>query len=163
VNQISAPLKPKQFDYSQQGNRCKVAKIEIPVRVYYEDTDAAGVVYYARYLHFMERARTDWLRALGIEQQALVERENIVFVVSRVEVDYHRPARLDDLLTVTAEVVERRRVGFTFDQEIRRQGDGELLCSGRVSAACLDAARMRPRALPEALMKKIVTEIENGF
>ena len=136
-----------------------MAKIELPVRVYYEDTDAGGVVYYARYLGFMERARAEWLRALGIEQDVLVERDNIIFAVTRVEVDYRRPARFDELLTVTAEVVERRRVGFTFHQEVRREEDEELLCSGRVWAVCLDATRMRPRPLPDYLM----TEIENGF
>jgi acyl-CoA thioester hydrolase len=122
--------------------------LELPVRVYYEDTDAAGVVYYARYLGFMERARTEWLRALGIEQQTLAQQENIIFAVTRVEVDYRRPARLDDLLTVTAQVAKRRRVGLTFHQEIRRREGGELLCSGKVSVVCLDAARLRPRALP---------------
>ena len=136
-----------------------MAKFEWPVRVYYEDTDAGGVVYYARYLHFMERVRTEWLRALGIEQAALVERENIIFAVTRVEADYRRPARLDDLLLVTAEVAERRRVGFTFNQEIRRKDDDTILCSGRISVVFLDAARLRPRPLPQYLL----TEIDNGL
>jgi len=136
-----------------------VAKFEWPVRVYYEDTDAGGVVYYARYLHFMERVRTEWLRQLGIEQAALVERDNIIFAVTRVEADYRRPARLDDLLLVTAEVAERRKVGFTFYQEIRRKADAMLLCSGRISVVCLDAARLRPRPLPQHLLM----EIDNGL
>ena len=136
-----------------------MAKIELPVRVYYEDTDAGGVVYYAKYLGFMERARAEWLRALGIEQDVLVERDNIIFAVTRVEADYRRPARLDDLLLVTAEVAERRKVGFTFFQEIRRKDDDTLLCSGRISVVCLDAARLRPRPLPQYLL----TEIDNGL
>ena len=91
-----------------------MAKIELPVRVYYEDTDAGGVVYYAKYLGFMERARAEWLRERGIEQDVLVRRDNIIFAVTRVEVDYRRPARFDELLVVTAEIAERRKVGFTF-------------------------------------------------
>lgn len=136
-----------------------MAKIELPVRVYYEDTDAGGVVYYAKYLGFMERARAEWLRERGIEQDVLVKRDNIIFAVTRVEVDYRRPARFDELLVVTAEIAERRKVGFTFYQEVRRKDDDELLCSGKVWAVCLDATRLRPRPLPES----VLTEIDNGL
>lgn len=132
---------------------------EWPVRVYYEDTDAGGVVYHSRYLNFMERARTEWLRALGFEQDLLVERDNVIFVLRRVEVDFLLPARFNELLSVTSELAERRRASLIFHQEIRRQADGRLLCGGRIKVACLDAARFRPRPLPEGLLM----EIANGL
>ena len=130
-----------------------------PVRVYYEDTDAGGVVYHSRYLNFMERARTEWLRTLGFEQDLLVERDNVVFVLRRAEVDFLLPARFNELLSVTNELAEQRRASLIFHQEIRRQADAQLLCSGRIKVACLDAARFRPRPLPESLLM----EIANGL
>jgi acyl-CoA thioester hydrolase len=130
-----------------------------PVRVYYEDTDAGGVVYHSRYLNFMERARTEWLRALGFEQDRLAERDNVVFVLRRAEVDFLRPARFNELLSVSSELAEQRRASLIFQQEIRRQADDRLLCSGRIKVACLDAVRFRPRSLPEGLLM----EIANGL
>lgn len=126
-----------------------------PVRVYYEDTDAGGVVYYANYLKFMERARTEWLRTLGFEQDALMRDPGVLFAVRRVEVDYLRPARFNDALTVVARMVERGRASLTFEQEILREPDGELLSRGRIRIACLDAASFRPAPLPEVIQEKL--------
>ncbi len=130
-------------------------RFQFPVRVYYEDTDAGGVVYYANYLKFMERARTEWLRALGFEQDVLLRDPGVVFAVRRVEVDYLKPARFNDALTVLARVAEQGRASLTFEQEIRRQPDGELLSRGLVRIACLDAASFRPVPLPAAIQESL--------
>jgi len=120
------------------------------VRVYYEDTDTGGVVYYANYLKFMERARTEWLRSLGFEQDQLIRDAGIIFAVRSVEVDYLRPARFNDALTVTAEVVHNGGASITFRQEVRR-GD-EVLCRGKVKIASLDAQTLRPKPAPAAIV-----------
>jgi acyl-CoA thioester hydrolase len=126
-----------------------------PVRVYYEDTDSGGVVYYANYLKFMERARTEWLRSLGFEQDRLIDEENVIFVVRRVEADLLSPARFNDVLVATARISEQRRASLTFGQEIRREADNQVLCRGEVKVACLDAKNWRPTALPGALLEEI--------
>ncbi len=126
-----------------------VKPFSIRVRVYYEDTDAAGVVYYANYLKFMERARTDYLRSLGIGQAGLKSGENLAFVVVNADISYHKPARLDDELWVSSDVTERGRSLLIFEQQVRRDDvDGELLCSGRIRAACVYADSLKPRSLP---------------
>ena len=123
-----------------------------PLRVYWEDTDAGGVVYYATYLKFLERARSEWLRTLGVDQAALLRDERLQFVVVEANVRYHRPARFDDELVVTAKLAELRGASVTFAQEVRRDGDaGELLVSATVRAACLDSDSLRPRPLPKIL------------
>lgn len=123
-----------------------------PLRVYWEDTDAGGVVYYATYLKFLERARSEWLRTLGVDQAALLRDERLQFVVVEANVRYHRPARFDDELVVTAKLAELRGASVTFEQEVRRDGDaGELLVSATVRAACLDSDSLRPRPLPKIL------------
>lgn len=119
-------------------------------RVYYEDTDAGGVVYYVNYLKFMERARTEWLRALGCAQSQLVA-ENLLFVVHSAEARYLAPARLDDELLVSAEVVELNRASLRFRQQVRRASDAALLCEGQIMVACVRADSFKPRAMPEAL------------
>jgi acyl-CoA thioester hydrolase len=119
------------------------------VRVYYEDTDAAGVVYYANYLKFLERARTEWLAAAGVALIALEREHNAVFVVHRLEIDYHRAARLGDSLTVSLEPVERSRVRLVAAQNIAR-GD-EPIANARVVLACLDPRTWRPVAIPECI------------
>ena len=119
-------------------------------RVYYEDTDAGGVVYYVNYLKFMERARTEWLRSLGMYQSQLAE-ENLLFVVHSVEARYLASARLDDELRVTAEVVEARRVSLRFRQQVRRVADDLLLCEGHTLVACVHADSFKPRAVPQVL------------
>jgi acyl-CoA thioester hydrolase len=136
-----------------------------PVRVYWEDTDAGGIVYYANYMKFMERARTEWLRALGIDQARLKEEHGLMFVVVDVEAHYRKPARYNDQLQVTCKVRETTRASITLDQEVYRdaaaQGcagaavGGELLLDGRVRAACLDAQTYRPRPLPPELWTQI--------
>lgn len=123
------------------------ACFRLPVRVYYEDTDAGGVVYYANYLKYMERARTEWLRAAGWEQTDLAGAHGVLFAVRSVALDYHAPARLDDALEVEARVVAIGRARIDFTQQVLR--DGKPLCAGRVRIACLDAATFRPRALPD--------------
>lgn len=123
-----------------------------PVRVYYEDTDAGGVVYYANYLKFMERARTEWLRQLGFEQDELRDKEGILFIVRRLSVDYLRPARFNDELLVSATIKQQGRASLTFQQEIRSADGSQLLCRGEVQVAALDVARFRPTSLPATLM-----------
>ncbi len=119
-------------------------------RVYYEDTDAGGIVYYVNYLKFMERARTERLRDLGFAQSALVG-ENLLFVVHSSEARYHAPARLDDELLVSAEVIELNRASLRFRQQVRRATDDALLCEGQFLVACVRADSLKPRAFPEAL------------
>ena len=120
-----------------------------PVRVYYEDTDTAGVVYYANYLKFCERARTEWLRALGISQQDLISTRQIAFVVARVEADYLRGAELDDALTVISSIAETGAASVVFRQEIRRTDD--LLFVARVKIACVDWQKRRAMRIPDDL------------
>jgi acyl-CoA thioester hydrolase len=127
-----------------------------PVRVYWEDTDAGGIVYYANYMKFMERARTEWLRAIGIDQARLKEEHGLMFVVVDVEAHYRKPARYNDQLQVTCKVRETTRASITLDQEVYRETvGGELLLDGRVRAACLDALKYRPRPLPPELWEQI--------
>jgi acyl-CoA thioester hydrolase len=133
-------------------------RFEWPVRVYYEDTDAGGVVYHSRYLNFLERARTEWLRSMGFEQDELARQDNVIFVVRHLDVDFLRPARFNELLSVTTRVLERRRVSLLFHQEICRDADRSPLCAARVKVACLDAARFRPCPLPASLLTEIMHE-----
>lgn len=128
----------------------------IPVRVYYEDTDAGGVVYYANYLKFMERARTEWLRSLGFEQDELLRREGILFAVRSVRLEFEQAARFNDVLEVTAQVVRRGGASLSFAQEVRRAQ--ATLCRGEVKIACLEAASFRPRPIP----RNIILSIDNG-
>jgi len=124
---------------------------EWSLRVYYEDTDAGGVVYHARYLHFMERARTEWLRALGFDQHRLRTEQGILFAVRRTSIDFVRPARLDQALRVTARASGNGRASLDFSQQVLDAESGSLCCKATVNVACIDAVRMRPRRLPEAL------------
>ena len=125
---------------------------ELPIRVYYEDTDAQGVVYYANYFRFMERARTEWLRSLGVDMVRLQDEERRIFVVAEVNVKFHAPARLSDELVVTAGLRDLTRVAFDIEQKIfRNSTDGDLLISGIVKAAYLDADSMRPKRVPSSI------------
>ena len=129
--------------------------IELPIRVYYEDTDAQGVVYYANYFRFMERARTEWLRSLGVDMVRLQEVERRIFIVAEVHAKFHAPARLGDDLVVTAKLLGLTRVSFDIDQKIYRdRTDGDLLVSGIVKAAYLDADSMRPTRVPPSLFEE---------
>ncbi|WEF23718.1 tol-pal system-associated acyl-CoA thioesterase [Paracoccus sp. S3-43] len=129
----------------------------LPVRVYYEDTDLAGIVYYANYLKFIERGRSEWLRALGVDQVALKEGGR-VFAVRRIEADYLRPARFDDLLTVETTLAQATAARIVMDQAVRR-GDA-VLFTARVTLACLDAAG-RPVRLPASLARRLATPSGN--
>jgi len=124
-----------------------------PVRVYYEDTDAGGVVFYANYLKFFERARTEMLRAMGYEQDELMANEGVIFVVRSVQVDYLSPARFNELLHVSARISLAKKASLTFEQTITRGND--MLCKGSVRIACLDAHVMRPKAIPETLFRAL--------
>ena len=135
-----------------------MAEFVWPVRVYYEDTDSGGVVYYANYLKFMERARTEWLRRLGFEQDGLIRDEGIIFAVRSVELEYLRPARFNDELQVSAQVVHQGGASITFQQQVRRAD--ELLCAGKVKIVSLDAASFRPRPAPAAVVECVKRDME---
>ena len=124
-----------------------------PVRVYYEDTDAGGIVFYANYLKFFERARTEWLRAAGIGQQDLIASDNAGFVVKSATIDYHAPARLDDEITLTLAVEKLGRASVQFAQKAYR-GD-QLLAEASVKVGCVDLASVRPRSLPGHVADKM--------
>lgn len=125
----------------------------LPLRVYYEDTDTAGIVYYANYLRYLERGRTEWLRALGVEQLRLAEETGIVFAVRSLNIEYLKPARLDDQLAVLTELTLAGRAQVMLKQWIER--GGETLVEATVRVACLDAQKMKPAALPEAIRRKM--------
>lgn len=124
----------------------------VPVRVYIEDTDAGGIVYYVNYLKFMERARTEFLRALGYDKPAILTTGQLL-VVHSASVNYRRPARLDDSLSVTAVPVKIARSSVIFLQQVFRER--ELLCEANIRIACVDASSMKPSALPEDIHAKI--------
>ena len=129
------------------------AVFSFPIRVYYEDTDTGGVVYHSNYLNFMERARTEWLRDLGFEQDELIRTDGVIFAVSAVNVSFHRPARFNDLLSVSVQMTRRGAASLTLGQEVRR-GD-ELLASGEVRIACIDGQRFVPVAIPARIVDKV--------
>ncbi|MGH8687392.1 MAG: tol-pal system-associated acyl-CoA thioesterase [Burkholderiales bacterium] len=124
-----------------------------PLRVYYEDTDFGGVVYYANYLRFFERARTEWLRSLGLEHPRLAREDGLQFVVRRAEIDFKRGARLDDELTITVELAERKRTYVTLRQQALR-GE-EPMAIAIVQAACIHRDTLKPAALPAALAARL--------
>ncbi len=127
---------------------------ELPIRVYWEDTDAGGIVFYANYLKFFERARTEWLRTLGVGQRALRDSTGGMFVVSEAQLKYHRSARLDDELIVTAALQERGRASLTIAQQALRKtaGNPELLCEGLIRIGWVDAAAMKPARIPTSVL-----------
>jgi acyl-CoA thioester hydrolase len=127
-----------------------------PVRVYYEDTDAGGVVFYANYLKFFERARTEMLRAMGYEQDQLIATDGIMFAVRSVQVDYLSPARFNELLHVSAEVVQVKKASLTFEQHITRGDD--VLTKSMIKIACLDAQNLRPKIIPDYLIEHLKNE-----
>lgn len=131
------------------------ASFTLPVRVYYEDTDAGGVVYYANYLKFCERARTDWLRAIGFEQRQLAAEQNLVFVVRTVKADYRQPAVLDDLLDVVTAIERLGRASLVFAQRILR--DGQPIFDAQITIACIDSVARRAIPLPPAVRAQFAT------
>ncbi len=134
-------LQPELFAYA------------FPVRVYFENTDAGGVVYHAEYLKFLERARTEWLRHLGFDHQALARNHRVVFVVTQMAIDFMKPARLDDNLAVSVQLESLGKVRSVFAQEIRREED--LLVRAKVTVACVTGEHFKPAEIPDALRRKM--------
>ena len=131
------------------------ADFQHPVRVYWEDTDAGGVVYHAQYLAFMERARSEWMREIGFGQEALRE-ANLCFVVRSMEIDFRMPAKLDDLLSVSVRLAQCRGASLVIAQEVRR--GAELLAGAEVRVAAVSADRFRPVPIPEAVLARLNPE-----
>ncbi len=138
---IKPTLQPELFVYS------------FPVRVYFENTDAGGVVYHGEYLKFLERARTEWLRHLGFDHQALARDHRVVFVVTAATIDFARAARLDDNLLVSVRLNSLGKVRCVFAQEIRR--DDEVLVRAAITVACVTGENFKPVEIPEALRRKM--------
>ena len=126
-----------------------------PVRVYYEDTDAGGVVYYANYLKFMERARTELLRCAGFEQDQLKKEQGLIFAVHSLTVNYKKPAVFNDELIVTTEITSLGKASLTFKQRVCRKIDSVDLCDAEVKVACLNADRFSPHSIPQAIVEKV--------
>lgn len=127
-----------------------------PVRVYYEDTDLGGVVYHANYLRFMERARTEWLRALGFEQDQLRHHHGVQFVVVAAQLEFLRPARFNDELRVSVAIKSRRRASLVFSQDIRLASPGHAhVCTAEIRAACVNAASFKPCPLPKSILAEL--------
>ena len=133
----------------------KNSKSEFSYRVYYEHTDGGGVVYHARYLNFFERARTDWLRERGIIQSDLQRLHNMVYAVTSAEIKFNKPARMDDSLTVSCQLIKARRASVEFYQEMHNQ-DGVLLSSVVIMAACIKADTFSVMALPKQLREDLI-------
>ena len=128
------------------------------VRVYWEDTDAGGVVYHSRYLNFFERARTEWLRAMGVHQARLAEQDNVLFAIRHMDIDFQQAARLDDELDVTVHTVDARGVRMTFRQDMTRCSDQQTVATAKLTAVCLKADSFKPTRMP----KWIRAEINNA-
>lgn len=133
------------------------AHFVFPIRIYWEDTDAGGIVFYANYLKFFERARTEWLRSLGIQQQSLKEESGGMFVVSETQIKYFSPARLDDLLEVTARTAEAGRASLVLAQQAWLTVDGErkLLAEGTIRIGWVDSQTMKPGRIPAAILEAL--------
>ncbi len=129
-------------------------EFRLPLRVYYEDTDAAGIVYHANYLKFMERARTEWLRALGFEQDDLARRYGIAFVVRNAELDYIRAAHFNDALTATCAPTRCGRASVEFLQKVF-DAQGQLICQGNIRVGSVDFRRMVPLRIPDDIFERI--------
>lgn len=123
----------------------------LPIRIYYEDTDAGGIVYYANYLKFFERARTEWLRELGFSQHALLE-HGIAFVVRHVDMHYHMPAQFDDEITVYSNLSELKKASMVFTQTVKKEDS--VLVSATIQVACVKLAQMKPCAIPKDIYKE---------
>jgi acyl-CoA thioester hydrolase len=128
------------------------------LRVYWEDTDAGGVIYHSRYLNFFERARTEWLRTKGINQSKLAEEQNIVFGIRKMDIDFLMAGRMDDELEVTVHSVKLGGASMRFSQDMNRVADGKLIASAEVTAVCLSAGSFKPVRTPEWLRVRIDNE-----
>ncbi|MGR6981028.1 tol-pal system-associated acyl-CoA thioesterase [Testudinibacter sp. P27/CKL/0425] len=129
---------------------------KMPIRVYYEDTDAGGVVYHARYLHFFERARTEFLRNSGFEQQQLLAQYQLAFVVRSMQIDYRVAARLDDYLTVETQISQMKKASIVFEQKLFRQD--ELLSNATVLVATVNLSKMKPEPIPDAIRTALASK-----
>ena len=139
-----------------------MSTFQIQVRVYYEDVDIGGVVYYANYLRYFERARSDWLRSLGVNQERMAAVEGVGFVVARAEIDFRIGARLDDLLEVTVKLLEQKKTYFWLAQEARHaagENAGRICAAARIQAACVRHKDMRPQPIPETLAAVIKSRL----
>ncbi len=132
-----------------------------PIRVYYEDTDAGGVVYYANYLRFFERARTEWLRTCGFEQDQLKDQHQLVFAVRSVNIDYLSPARFNQLLSVNTEIAEFRGASILFSQQITDTNTekNQVLCTANVRVVCIDTQTFTPRPIPKSIRKELLQHV----
>lgn len=124
------------------------------LRVYYEDTDAGGVVYHSKYLNFMERARSEWLRRLGFEQDVLRAGQNLLFTVRKVDIDYLKPAFFNELLEIHSRVTDERRVSLVFEQIVYNRSS-EMICRADVVIVCINANKMKPAAIPENILTEL--------
>ena len=125
------------------------------IRVYYEDTDSGGVVYYANYLKFIERGRSEFLRDMGFEQDQLIENQGAIFAVRSLKAEYLLPARFNDMLMVHTQVEKSRRASLIFSQKITDLKQNKVLFEAQVTVACLDAQKFKPRAIPSDILEKI--------
>jgi acyl-CoA thioester hydrolase len=128
----------------------------LPIRVYYEDTDAGGVVYHSNYLNFFERTRTEMLRHLGFQQNELREEYGVIFAVRSMQIEYLSPAKFNDLVQVSATISQTKKASLTFEQSIKR--DEVTLCTASCKIACLDSIKLSPKAIPDFLLKQFLTE-----
>ncbi|MEW4983126.1 MAG: tol-pal system-associated acyl-CoA thioesterase [Cycloclasticus sp.] len=127
-----------------------------PIRIYYEDTDMQGIVYYANYLKYLERARTEFLRSEGFEQGALIDEQGVAFAVRAVQMDYLKPAKFDDNLTVQTHIAELKRASLIFHQTIiREQPNREIINKAVIKVACLDAHSMKVKAIPKLMIEQL--------
>jgi len=127
------------------------------IRVYYEDTDAGEVIFYANYLKFMERARTEWLREIGFDHKILKEKYKLLFAVKNLTIDYIKPGYLDDLLTITSKLVESRKASLIFQQNIKNENN-ELLSQADVKIACINANTLKALSMPEELLMELTND-----
>ena len=132
------------------------------VRVYYEDTDSGGVVYYANYLKFMERARTEMLRSFGFEQDQLIDEQGIIFAVHSLSVQYKKPAVFNDELLVKTKISHCGRASFDFSQSVVRASDESLLCEADIKVACINAVKFSPTVIPKTMLSKIKEGVSSG-
>ncbi len=127
------------------------------IRVYYEDTDAGKVIFYANYLKFMERARTEWLRKIGFDHKILKEKYELLFAVKNLTIDYIKPGHLDDLLTVTSELLDSRKASLTFGQNIKNENN-ELLSEAKVKIACINSKTLKASPMPDKLILELTND-----
>jgi|TARA_B100001996_G_scaffold348476_1_gene306661 acyl-CoA thioester hydrolase len=127
------------------------------IRVYYEDTDAGEVIFYANYLKFMERARTEWLRKIGFDHKILKEKYELLFAVKNLTIDYIKPGHLDDLLTVTSELLDSRKASLTFGQNIKNENN-ELLSEAKVKIACINSKTLKASPMPDKLILELTND-----